>query len=203
MLQLPSEKISAAESSSGIKMAVAPLPENRLDALHRSAVAAVRRPPMIPDSTWSKSQSQELRKNQSGNKDSRLYSAEGIKASVRTKDQRSKIVMRSINRSLPVRFLSYSVFSLLIIAVGFIVLQFAGLVELRYQADLKAKQLAALQHQQDELTIELEQLTALSNIERQAKDLGMVYPNMPKQLDMGLAKALETQKVYALAQRRR
>ena len=203
MSQLPSVKLQTAESSSGIKMAVASLPENSVEAWRKSAVAAVRRPPAASGSVWAKAKQPENGQDKSVSRDSRLYSAEGIKASVREKNQRSNSVLRSINRSFPVRLISYSVFSMLILAVGFIVLQFAGLVELRYQTDIKAKQLAALQHQQDELTIELEQMTALSNIESQAKALGMVYPNMPVQLDMSLAKAMELQNVYALAKNKR
>lgn len=204
MLQLSSECLKAVNSNSGVKMAVASLPDNNsLDDLNKSAVQTVRRPPAIPESTWKKIHTADEERAVSSSKDSGLYSADSIKASVRGENGKRKSTLRSINRRFPIRLISYGAFLAIILGVGFVVLQFAGLVELRYQTDMKAKQLAVLQHQRDELTIELEQKTALDHIEREAKALGMVYPSTPQRLDMGLAKAMDAQKVYAFAYKKR
>ena len=130
---------------------------------------------------------------------SRAYSTDSIKASLRVDPNKSHARLRSIklNRSLPVRLISNTVFAMLIMAVGFMVFQFAGLVELRYHVEAKEEELARLEHQRDELNVELEQMTSLSSIEAKAKSLGMVFPSDPKKLDMSLADNHSAEGTYA------
>lgn len=183
MLKMPIEELSNNRNIAVKKTTVvAALPKKSDAELRRSAISDVRRAPMLPNpSKKSTTGSSEL-----SHKDSCLYSAEGIKASIRLESQASQARSRTmrLNRYLPVRVLSYSIFVCLLLAIGFVALQFAGLAELRYQAAMKERQLAALQHQRDELTIELAQMSSLSAIEKQATALGMVYPNNTQKLDL-------------------
>ena len=144
MLKKPIEELSNNRNLAVKKTTVvAALPKKSDAELRRSAISDVRRAPMLPNPSSKKSTtgSSEL-----SHKDSCLYSAEGIKASIRLESQASKARSRTmrLNRYLPVRVLSYSIFVCLLLAIGFVALQFAGLAELRYQAAMKEQPTAAL-----------------------------------------------------------
>ena len=116
---------------------------------------------------------------------SKVISSDAIKAAVQVDCKKAKIDSEviTLTRSLPVRFVTYGVSAVILLAVAFVVFQFAGLLELRYQCDAKQAQLATLEHQQDELRAELAQSVSLASLEVQAKALGMVYPKESKKLD--------------------
>ena len=57
-----------------------------------------------------------------------------------------------------------------------VAVQFAGLGEKQYELDRRETELAALNHQQTELQLQIEQLSALQRIESEAKRLGMGFP---------------------------
>lgn len=183
MLRMPVEE-TTRRSNPAVKRsaALASLPQAGDLALRRAALEAVRRPPMLPNSSRQKGKTL----GELSRKDSKLYSAEDIKASLRVSSNTSKAHVRTmqINRYLPVRILSYSIFVCLLLAISFTALQFAGLAEIRYKVAMKEQQLEALQHQRDELTVELAKMSSLSNLEKQATALGLIYPNNTQKVDL-------------------
>ncbi|MGM9992201.1 MAG: septum formation initiator family protein [Candidatus Bruticola sp.] len=72
------------------------------------------------------------------------------------------------------------VFSIVVMLVFLLTLQYAGLVEVQYELDRAQHKLAALDKQKNKVALQVEELSSLKRISEQAKLLGMESPQADK-----------------------
>jgi len=69
-----------------------------------------------------------------------------------------------------------AVVCILLASMFVVALQYAGLTEIQYELNRRQSELASLNKKKVELELQVEQLSSLERVEKEARTLGMIYP---------------------------